>query len=304
MYTMSDNEDIICARFSPTWTVATVFNRYGNNGMQGEGGGLVHLREGDRIPLPMHPVRAVANVIKKLGYTVECGYDADWFIIMNIQNVDGEYIYGCNDGRPGEEWIKKDRAAGKFHEIMMNHYASRPLIGFRTYFDWEGWQVDIPTYLKRVRSRTTPRNACPPINPESIIDAIETGARAVAEGRHRGEGLRKLFRQGWLVTDNQIDITKKIHEKTGISTIGNTLPQDIVEALHDFTSNDITFRKEPEYEFYIPSISCCPASEQVAEDETSAGSSVAAVAAVSAVAAETAVANGSSSSEEDTDDDE
>jgi hypothetical protein len=38
----------------------------------------------------------------------------------------------------------------------------------------------------------------------------------------------------------------------GVSTIGNTLPADIVEALRTFTSTDELFVNDPDYEFYIP----------------------------------------------------
>ncbi|MBI20021.1 MAG: hypothetical protein CMB73_05550 [Euryarchaeota archaeon] len=40
--------------------------------------------------------------------------------------------------------------------------------------------------------------------------------------------------------------------REGVSTIGNTLPNDIVEMLCEFKSNDPNFIKEPDYEFYIP----------------------------------------------------
>ena len=51
----------------------------------------------------------------------------------------------------------------------------------------------------------------------------------------------------------------------GVSTIGNTLPSDIVEALRDFTSDDPNFVKEPWYEFHIPipDIMACPVAEEI-----------------------------------------
>ena len=39
---------------------------------------------------------------------------------------------------------------------------------------------------------------------------------------------------------------------TGVSTIGNTLPNDIVQALQDFRSDCPNFVREPDREFYIP----------------------------------------------------
>lgn len=51
----------------------------------------------------------------------------------------------------------------------------------------------------------------------------------------------------------------------GVSTIGNTLPSDIVEALRDFTSDDPNFVKEPWYEFHIPipDSMACPVAEEI-----------------------------------------
>ena len=40
--------------------------------------------------------------------------------------------------------------------------------------------------------------------------------------------------------------------RPGVSTIGNTLPADIVQALQDFRSELPHFVREPDYEFYIP----------------------------------------------------
>ena len=77
----------------------------------------------------------------------------------------------------------------------------------------------------------------------------------------------------------------------GVSTIGNTLPRDIVQALKDFRSDDADFHKEPDYEFYIPDSmtelpEACPAQES--SSHQGGGSAAAAVA--TAVATATAVA--------------
>ena len=40
--------------------------------------------------------------------------------------------------------------------------------------------------------------------------------------------------------------------ETGVSTIGNTLPNDIVQALQDFRRDCPDFVRNPDYEFYIP----------------------------------------------------
>ena len=52
---------------------------------------------------------------------------------------------------------------------------------------------------------------------------------------------------------NKFSEKKDSYNDNGVSTIGNTLPQDIVEALRDFRSEHDAFIREPDYEFYIPS---------------------------------------------------
>jgi hypothetical protein len=68
---------------------------------------------------------------------------------------------------------------------------------------------------------------------------------------------------------NQISKDDQLMETylQGVSTIGNTLPADIVEALRTFTSTDGLFVKDPDYEFYIPPSmrelpEACPCPEQ------------------------------------------
>ena len=63
----------------------------------------------------------------------------------------------------------------------------------------------------------------------------------------------------------------------GVSTIGNTLPNDIVEVLRDFRCDDPNFTTEPDYEFYIPecmleTISCPVDSEFTEHDVDSISS--------------------------------
>jgi hypothetical protein len=80
----------------------------------------------------------------------------------------------------------------------------------------------------------------------------------------------------------------------GVSTIGNTLPSDIVQALQDFTSDCPYFTQEPEYEFYIPPTTqelpdACPPPEP-ANNQVGAHAPAPALAAAQAAAAQAAAA--------------
>ena len=71
--------------------------------------------------------------------------------------------------------------------------------------------------------------------------------------------------------------------ETGASTIGNTLPNDIVQALQDFRSDCPNFVREPDCEFYIPpsmqeTPDACPPPESTNNQGGGAGAAVEAVA--------------------------
>ncbi len=76
--------------------------------------------------------------------------------------------------------------------------------------------------------------------------------------------------------------------ETGVSTIGNTLPNDIVQALQDFRSDCPDFVRNPDYEFYIPPCmqelpESCPPPES-ANNQGGGAQATAAYATVAAVA--------------------
>lgn len=88
----------------------------------------------------------------------------------------------------------------------------------------------------------------------------------------------------------------------GVSTIGNTLPSDIVEALRDFTSDDPNFVNEPWYEFYIPMTEmACPVAEESANCPD--GDSAACVPAAAAACKKKSDTDSSCSSSDSDDDD-
>ena len=76
----------------------------------------------------------------------------------------------------------------------------------------------------------------------------------------------------WLIDKGAVNNKYDEEYTRGISTIGNTLPNDIVEALRDFRSDDHNFITEPDYEFYIPEsmkeIKACPVAEYQPIEET------------------------------------
>ena len=76
----------------------------------------------------------------------------------------------------------------------------------------------------------------------------------------------------------------------GVSTLGNTLPPDIVEALQSFRSDDADFHREPDYEFYIPDSMQLPPSCPASEDSSCSGSGMGAHAPAAAAPAAAAPA--------------
>lgn len=251
------------SRFISTWSVASVFNRWNSEGVRGDW--VVNVeqeittRGGRLAEADCQPADIVADVIRALGYTVICGHhpfsgethwsDGGGYIIMSIQNSAGDYIYGS---------LYTTAEAQRWQGAVVKNNHTRPLGGHRALWDWAAWQTG------QARAGAVDLNTA--IRKESIIRAIDGGAQAVAANRHEKEYLRLLYDAHL----NEEDVAKirSTHEKTGISTIGNTLPPDIVAALQSFRHDDVAFRTEGEWEFYIPefmrAVMACPVAEEVA----------------------------------------
>ena len=220
----------------------------------------------------------VANVIRSLGYIVMCGWhpslstgwgkEGDSYIIMSIHSQDGKYVYGCS--REDEGGHIGDRVS------------TRPLLGHRTIWDWGGWHAG-----RELRNAEDLKSF---ICEDDIISAINCGAMAVAANLHYWEDHRVQYDAKYAAQLGEPGETRKHFLKkiatlvpqcqTGISTIGNVLPSDIVEALRDFRHDDSAFRTEVDWEFYM-GVMACP----VAEEAGGGGSGAAAAAPAAAAAA-------------------
>jgi len=246
--------------FFHTWSVASAFNRWGDDGWEGSGGWRPggdgrwwrphrERRTGGRAgKTGVMTTEVVANVIRSLGYIVTCSPqpaidNGSWggcYIIMSIQSQDGKYIYGCS--REDEQYIGK-------------RVETRPLLGHRTIWDWAGWRVG-----RELRNAEDLKSV---ICEDDIISAIECGATAVAANLHHLEYDRIQFDAEYAGCRCPGVGVRVKHEHTGISTIGNVLPSDIVEILRDFRNDDFTFRTEVDWEFYM-SVMACPVAEEAA----------------------------------------
>ena len=244
-----------------------MFNRWGDDGCT---------RSGDMMPerrtekTGVLTTEVVAHVIRSLGYIVTCsahpysgtgwaGHEGGCYIIMSIQSQDGKYIYGCS---------RKDE------KYNGHRVETRPLLGHRTIWDWAGWQARCTAGRELCNAEDLKSFICE----DDIIRAIDCGATAVAANLHHLEYDRIQFDVGSGPT--YVDEVRAIHENTGISTIGNVLPSDIVEALRDFRHDDSAFRTEADWEFYM-GVMVCP----VAEEADCVGGAAAASGAAPAAAA-------------------
>jgi hypothetical protein len=202
------------------WSVASVF--YENqtcHSVVGDVGPLPQVRPGSldfRDHLPQHPhapleidnprknTESVADCIRQLGYTVQCGTDR-----------------GCGRGKYSILSIRKK----KFY------YGSE----FGTCYQYlSGKRSVYKGFLRWKLSWRAAAAAC----------ATDKEMRSAEEKK-----LFKLIDEGSIYSKNweNWDIWE-----TGVSTIGNTLPNDIVQALQDFRSDCPDFVRNPDYEFYIP----------------------------------------------------
>ena len=200
------------------WSVASVF--YENqtcHSVVGDVGPLPQVRPGSfefwdflqqhplaplEIDNPSTNVESVADCIRQLGYTVQCGA-------------------GGQDGR-GKYSILSIHKERFYYGLVSSHHC---LSGKRSvYKGFLRWKL-----------------------------SLRAAAAACATDKEMQEAEeKKLFK---LIDDGSI-CNKNLENwdiwETGVSTIGNTLPDDIVQALQDFRSDCPDFVRNPDYEFYIP----------------------------------------------------
>ena len=195
------------------WSPSTVFNRFGSLRCEDE----YRSSSGWRMALTC-ATEKIAKCIEQLGYVVACGYGGSGgWIIQSIHKHSSKALPG-----------------GKLVYGIMNSrsYISaqekRSLSGNRTIY--EAAKAFCPEKFTGDYSNLRLSIDCV-FTEKKIKDLIEKGSHS-----------------------NQISKVPELMETylQGVSTIGNTLPADIVEALRTFTSTDGLFAKDPDYEFYIP----------------------------------------------------
>ena len=254
------------------WSPSTVFNRFGSLRCEDE----YRSNSGWRMALTC-ATEKIAKRIEQLGYAVTCGYGGNGgWIILAIHKHSSKALPG-----------------GKLVYGIMNSLSEsqaqreRSLSGNRTIY--EAAKAFCPEKFTGDYSNLR-RSVDGVFTEKKIKDLIERGSRS-----------------------NQISKDDQLMETYlhGVSTIGNTLPADIVEALRMFTSTDESFVNDPDYEFYIPPSmqelpDACPCQEGALYNLGGGGASgaVAAVAACGPAGGGPAGGDSSSGSESDDESDD
>lgn len=277
----------------------------------------------------------VADCIRGLGYRVECGryrcitwedadasgdprcggaYRGSNYIILNITDSEGNLVYGNGPDRVSETDGYQSRAP---NSSFTRDEENRDLCGHRTVFELG---VNRAEAVKRMSGLY---EVCDVEDPVAVSVAANNEMLAEPVGTvvlvERDADLKRLVKSvepdvDIEVVDNYIRQGAVCYKKDdpdgwggGVSTIGNTLPSDIVEALREFQptltmaapSAAWNFYKDADYEFWIPEEMreslACPCAEEV--DVGVAGGAGGAVAPVS-------LTKGQSGDDDSSDDDE
>jgi hypothetical protein len=246
--------------FNKRWSVASVFNVYGMN----RHSTAEMLANAHRLPRALRDIddqstkaASVADCIRSLGYTVVCSWteESGRYVILSIQN-DMEFCYGSRGSVIYEHCPEEHQRCYRY------------LAGHRTIYEKVDSELSSgPTR----RLRDLPLHRLENVGGETSWEQMK---KLIDDGC-----IHNMFKGLWGYSE-------------GVSTIGNTLPRDIVEALQSFRSDDADFHKEPDYEFYIPDSmkelpEACPAQESSSHQD--GGSAAAPGAAATATATAVAV---------------
>ena len=247
--------------FDNGWSVASVFNTNGTC----HSAGIHSHSPAPTVDLPCAPVafdnprkntESVADCIRKLGYTVQCGRGGEGgrskYIIISISKK--RFYYGSEFG-------------------TCYQYLSGKRSVYKGFLRWKlSWR------------------------------AAAAACATDKELEHAEE--KKMFK----LIDEGSSCSKNCENwETGASTIGNTLPSDIVQALQDFRGVCPGFVREPDYEFYIPpciqeTLGACPPAEPANNEGGGGASAAPAQATAVAAPASKKVPTGDISDSSDSDD--
>lgn len=233
-------------KFIEKWSVASVFNEWGMARFEDayDCGFCAQL-----LCQTFGRASQVAECIKELGYTVEIEKSllTGLFIIRNISKKDdnGDCInyYGFNGTETELDW-KTNYTMPLNGDRTINHKAVQDQHGARLFFR------NFQNYSETLRDIKQDENYLHNITP--VFEEV------FPEGT-----MKQLIENGaYCNRFSEQRSRRRSYSENGVSTIGNTLPQDIVEALRDFRSEQVAFIREPDYEFYIPcsvlATNCCP----------------------------------------------
>ena len=230
------------SNFLQKWSVASVFNEWGIARFEDAydyGRGIRHISQS------YWRVSQVAECIRKLGYNVdiERSIITGVWVIIGISKTD---IHGEKTYYYGSDYSNSNTRNPR--EIVRNlDHIDLPLVGKRTIyqkvFERHCSTGNAPNYFTNfsqyIQDISTLFDSF--FNQLQFNHAIEYGSAYY-----------------------KISPLSSTYYNDGASTIGNTLPHDIVYALQNFRTDAIDFTTEPDYEFYIPHsmvLLACPGSD-------------------------------------------
>ena len=221
--------------FNKGWSVASVFNVYGLHRYST----VEMLSNTHRRPAQLRDIddqstkaASVADCIRSLGYTVKCCWteESGRYVIWSIQNDTG-FCYGS-------------RGSEIYNHCPFEHQQSfRYLASHRTIYE----KVD----NKQLKPRTRHLTQGTVYMPARRLRDLWRGRLENISGEIPWPEMKDLIDNGCISNMFRGGSSSSSYVE-GVSTLGNTLPPDIVEALKSFHSDDANFNREPDYEFYIP----------------------------------------------------
>ena len=232
------------------WSVASVFNPYGmyRYAAAAEVATRSTRARDGRWQRDDQSTKAasVADCIRTLGYTVVCGWteESGRYVIISIQNDTG-FCYGSC----GNEICN--------HCPFEHRRSYRYLAGYRTIYE----KIDNMQLKPRTRHLTQGTVFMPA---RRLRDLWYGRLENISEEIPLPE-MKELIDNGCISNMFRGGSSSSSYVE-GVSTLGNTLPPDIVEALQSFRSDDADFHREPDYEFYIPDSMQLPPACPVSED--------------------------------------
>ena len=229
------------------WSVASLFNknrllRYDPNAAEQEeldwnNSPISISRIATLGPCPdeKERVESVADCIRELGYIVRINTASRASGKIEISS-----IYKLKwDPTSDSAWRKQIGYYGVgVGRLAHPRAGSRCLAGRRTIYEKANLYGVFPELLESEEGVNKLRDISGEFTEQEIKTLIEDGSEANVQIDYLNQ------KSVWGEYD--------FERRPGVSTIGNTLPADIVQALQDFRSDLPYFVREPDYEFYIP----------------------------------------------------